>query len=143
MNVDWKAQAEKAQAELDQAKREIADLRINPSKGERDLEMRICAMETALATALGYPDPSDIEAATWDGMLEDVCRLAVPRRDPADDAAWPLPEGWRWGPLNWPSLSAWRDNSSAWVSLRGFSASTIVPLDVIDVLRARWEAGQG
>lgn len=62
--------------------------------------------------------------------------------DPADGAAWPLPEGWEWR-LNGGSPMAYR-RAHGGVCIRDeiLLGGGHVPLAVLDVLRARWEAGR-
>ena len=66
--------------------------------------------------------------------------------DPADDAAWPLPEGWSW----WRQFVATDDNGlGIEVDVDGVAVCRVykstgraVPLAVVRTLLARWEAGQ-
>jgi hypothetical protein len=76
-------------------------------------------------------------------IKSDLASTPTETRDPADDAAWPLPEGWRWN-----SRFAYKadDFHTVWVedgAMRVLGARTVgIPLAVVRTLLARWEAGQ-
>jgi hypothetical protein len=107
-----------------------------------------------------YEDSDDAFASGLTEAREGVEALlaGVPAetRDPADDAAWPLPEGWAWRRLKWGGFAAWHHGQAvtAWCqspcrsSMPGSGADLCtdrwfrVPLVVVRTLLARWEAGQ-
>jgi hypothetical protein len=70
--------------------------------------------------------------------------------DPTD-TEWPLPEGWSWWwshPLGvWYAAratgggAAWFDGDGLHIKDNRFG-KRVVPLEVVDALQARWEAGQ-
>jgi hypothetical protein len=112
-------------------------------------QVRVCFPDKLTITAIRLSPISGVlgaivndDAGGRDWIpLGNLERIAPPA-DPADDAAWPLPEGWRWSKSAWGQHVACGGPSSAWVEDGKLNAICSIPLDVVRVLLARWEAGQ-